>query len=63
HYIHDRPEEYANRLKAGTLHEVVRPAPTAGRRRFFRAVTTVVTLFAFLAASYTLLLVLWPLVF
>lgn len=63
HYIHDRPEEYANRLKAGTLQEVVRPAPPERKRRLFRWVTAMVTVFGFLAASYTLLLVLWPLVF
>ncbi|HZJ02798.1 MAG TPA: cytochrome b/b6 domain-containing protein [Thermoleophilia bacterium] len=63
HYIHDRPEEYSNRLKSGTLQEVVGPLPAAGRRRLFRVVTTVVTIFGFLAASYTLLLVLWPLAF
>lgn len=63
HYIHERPSEYENRLKAGTLHEVVRPAPTAERRRTFRWITAAVTLFGFLAASYTLLLILWPLFF
>ncbi|MBU2602649.1 MAG: hypothetical protein KKA32_10880 [Actinobacteria bacterium] len=63
HYISDRPQEYENRLKAGTLHEVIRPAPSARRRRLFRWVTATATVFAFLAASYTVLLVLWPVLF
>ncbi|MCL5942048.1 MAG: hypothetical protein M1325_00720 [Actinobacteria bacterium] len=62
HYIHERPLEYENRLKNGTLDQVVTPAPPAPRRRLFRWITGLVTLFAFLAATYTLLLIVWPLV-
>lgn len=63
HYIEERPLEYENRLKAGTLDRVVRPAPPAPRRRLFRWVRTVATVFAFAAATYTLLLIVWPLMF
>ncbi len=63
HYIHERPLEYENRLKAGTLDQVVRPAPSKAKRRMFGWVTGIVTVFAFLVASYTLLLIIWPLFF
>jgi cytochrome b subunit of formate dehydrogenase len=63
HYIHERGAEYENRLRAGTLDEVVRPQPPMGRRRLFGWVTAATTVFAFGAASYTLLLVVWPLLF
>jgi cytochrome b subunit of formate dehydrogenase len=63
HYIDDRPAEYENRLKAGTLEQVVTLPPTAGRRKMFSWVTAGFTVFAFLASSFTLLLILWPLLF
>jgi hypothetical protein len=63
HYIHERPVEYENRLRAGTLDEVVRPAPEEGRKRVFRWLTAATTVFAMGAASYTLLLIIWPLIF
>jgi len=63
HYIHERPAEYQNRMKAGTLDQVVRPAPSAAKRRLFSWVTAFVTVFAFLVSAYTLLLILWPLFF
>jgi cytochrome b subunit of formate dehydrogenase len=63
HYIYDRPLEYQNRLKSGTLDQAIRPAPSASRRRFFRWVTVAVTVFAFFVSVYTLLMILWPLVF
>jgi cytochrome b subunit of formate dehydrogenase len=63
HYIHERPVEYQERLRDGTLDEVIRPAPPASRRRVYGWITAVATVFAFAAASYTLLLILWPLIF
>lgn len=63
HYLDERPAEYQNRLNSGTLDEVVESAPPEGRRRVFSAVTGAATVFAFLAATYTLLLILWPLLF
>jgi cytochrome b subunit of formate dehydrogenase len=63
HYIHERPVEYQNRLREGTLDEVIRPAPPVARRRVYSWITAVATVFAFAAATYTLLLILWPLVF
>ncbi len=63
HYVHERPLEYENRLKDGTLDQVVTLAPSPQRRRMFGWITAAVTVFAFLAATYTFLLIIWPLVF
>jgi hypothetical protein len=63
HYIHDRPAEYEARMKAGELDQWVRPLPPSNRRRLFMRITAVMTVFAFLASAYTLMLILWALVF
>src|SRR5680860_312970 len=63
HCAEDRPAEYQNRLQSGTLEEVVQSAPPEGRRRLFSVVAGAATIFAFTAATYTLLLILWPLLF
>jgi cytochrome b subunit of formate dehydrogenase len=63
HYIKDRPAEYEARMKAGELDQWVRPLPPTNRRRLFMWITAVMTIFAFLASAYTLVLILWPLVF
>ena len=63
HYIEERPPEYERRVKAGTLDQVLRPAPSPGVRRFYRVLTGVIVVVAFFCAVYTLLLVLWPVFF
>jgi cytochrome b subunit of formate dehydrogenase len=62
-YIVERPMEYEARVKAGTLDQVLRPAPSRRVRGFYRALTGVVVVVAFLCAVYTLLLMLWPVFF
>jgi cytochrome b subunit of formate dehydrogenase len=62
-YIEERPLEYEARVKAGTLDEVLKPAPSLGVRRFYKALTGVIVTIAFFSALYTLLLMLWPVFF
>lgn len=62
-YIEERPLEYERRVKAGTLDQVLRPAPSRGVRRFYRVLTGVIVVVALFCAVYTLLLVLWPVFF
>jgi cytochrome b subunit of formate dehydrogenase len=62
-YREERPLEYERRVQAGTLDEVLVPAPSPGMRRFYRVLTGAIVVVAFFAAVYTLLLVLWPVFF
>jgi len=63
HYIADRPAEYENRLRAGTLDQVVRPAPTGPMTRVNSWLMVIFSVVALFAATYTMLLVVWPLLF
>ena len=62
-YIEERPLEYERRVKAGTLDQVLRPAPSQAMRTFYKVLTGVIVVVAFFCAVYTLLLVLWPVFF
>ncbi|GAB4251437.1 MAG: hypothetical protein Kow00129_12310 [Thermoleophilia bacterium] len=63
HYIEDRPLEYENRVRTGTLDEVVRPAPRGPLVRVNNWAMGFFAVFGFVAATYTLLLIVWPLLF
>jgi len=62
HYRLERPLEYANRVRDGSLDEVLVPAPAGGFRTFGNVVSWAVTFLAILSALALAAFIVWSLV-